>query len=113
MIACTQELHRTTALQELRAELGDFAFDGLVELRDDLREGRVLRGTWSGCVISYKRGCPGSSRRDRYGRARNAFTILWDKGWITDEEVARLVEQELSGRALDGLEERAPAACVG
>lgn len=106
MIAGTQEQHRTAALEELEAELGDFAFDGLIELRNHLGQGRVLRGTWSGCVISYKRGGPGSARRDRYGRARNAFTVLWDKGWITDEEVVRMVGRELGARALDGLEER-------
>lgn len=104
MIACTQEQHRTLALAELSAELTEFAFDGLVQLKEDLQRGSVLRGTWSGCVISYKRGAAGSSRRDRHGRARNPFTVLWDKGWLTDEEVIRLVEAELAQRLMDGLE---------
>ena len=57
-----------------------------------------MRGSWSGCVISYKRGAPGSCRRDRYGRARNAFTVLWDNGWLTDEEVRAMLLAELSRR---------------
>lgn len=104
MITCTQEQHRSLALAELAAELGEFSFDGLVQLREDLRHGRVLRGTWSGCVISYKRGAAGSARRDRHGRARNPFTVLWDKGWLTDEEVIRAVEGEMAERVLDGVE---------
>lgn len=104
MIPSTQEQHRTLALDELAAELAEFAFDGLVQLREDLRGGAVLRGTWSGCVISYKRGAAGSTRRDRHGRARNPFTILWDRGWLTDEEVIRLVEAEIAERVLDGVE---------
>ncbi len=92
------EAHRTDAVRELEAELREFSHDGLVELRDDLQRGAVVRGSWSGCVISYKRGAPGSSRRDRMGRARNAFTVLWDNGWLTDEEVVSLVELELTRR---------------
>ncbi len=92
------EAHRKDAVRELEAELREFSHDGLVELREDLLRGAVVRGSWSGCVISYKRGAPGSSRRDRMGRARNAFTVLWDNGWLTDEEVASLVELELARR---------------
>jgi hypothetical protein len=88
------ETHRVEAIAELRAELADFNHDGLVQLSEDLTCGIVARGTWTGCVISYKRGAAGSARRDRLGRARNTFTILWDNGWITDEEVLLLVNQE-------------------
>jgi hypothetical protein len=88
------------ALRELRAELAEFSHDGLVQLRDDLRRHSVARGSWSGCVISYRRGAPGSARRDRLGRARNAFTILWDHGWLTDEDVGTALERELRRRAV-------------
>jgi hypothetical protein len=89
---------RQQALAELQAELRVFSHDGLVQLVEDLRRHAVPRGSWTGCVMSYKRGCPGSSRRDRKGRARNAFTILWDHGWLTDEEVAVAVLAELTRR---------------
>jgi hypothetical protein len=89
---------RTRAVADLEEELADFSYDGLVLLRSHLGEGRVLRGSWAGCVISYKRGDPGSARRDRQGRARNAFTRLWDAGWMTDEEVLRRVDAELARR---------------
>ena len=89
------EAHRQEADTELRAELSDFSHDGLVQLIEDLQRGGVVRGSWTGCVISYKRGAAGSARRDRMGRARNTFTILWDNGWITDEEVAALAQAEL------------------
>jgi hypothetical protein len=89
---------RTGAVADLEEELTDFSYDGLVLLRSHLDEGRVLRGSWAGCVISYKRGDPGSARRDRQGRARNAFTRLWDAGWMTDEEVLRRVDAELARR---------------
>lgn len=81
------ETHRVEAVAELRDELAEFSHDGLVQLIEDLKRGAVVRGSWTGCVISYKRGAPGSARRDRHGRARNVFTILWDNGWLTDEEV--------------------------
>jgi hypothetical protein len=32
------------------------------------------------------------------GRARNAFTILWDSGWLTDEEVVESARAELRRR---------------
>ena len=92
------ESHRAEALNELRSELADFSHDGLVQLIEDLTHSQVVRGSWGGCVISYKRGAPGSARRDRMGRARNAFTILWDNGWLTDEEVLELAQIELSRR---------------
>jgi hypothetical protein len=89
---------RAQAVAELEAELMEFSYDGLTLLRCHLDDGRVLRGSWAGCVISYKRGVAGSTRRDRQGRARNAFTALWDGGWMTDEEVLRLVDAELARR---------------
>ena len=85
-------------MNELRSELADFSHDGLVQLVEDLAHSQVVRGSWGGCVISYKRGAPGSARRDRLGRARNAFTILWDNGWLTDEEVLDLARLELARR---------------
>ena len=94
------ETHRLEAASELRAELTDFSHDGLVQLIDDLANGAVVRGSWTGCVISYKRGAAGSARRDRMGRARNAFTILWDNGWMTEEEVLALARAELRRREL-------------
>ena len=95
---CTEQ-HRKDAVAELVAELAEFSYDGLVELRQDLERGKVLRGSWAGCVISYKRGAAGSTRRDRAGRARNRFTMLWDNGWMTDEEVSAAVDRELTRRA--------------
>ncbi len=92
------ERHRDEALADLRAELHEFSHDGLVQLREDLARSAVVRGSWAGCVISYKRGAPGSTRRDRLGRARNAFTVLWDNGWLTDEEVLSMVDLELARR---------------
>lgn len=93
------EQHREEALAELRAELAEFNHDGLVQLREDLQRGSVIRGSWAGCVISYKRGAAGSARRDRLGRARNTFTVLWDNGWLTEEEVLAAVDVELARRA--------------
>ncbi len=89
---------RMRALAELEAELAEFSHDGLTLLRHHLRRGQVLRGSWAGCVISYKRGDAGSTRRDRLGRARNAFTTLWDIGWLTDEDVLGAVDEELARR---------------
>src|SRR5690606_35801150 len=102
------ERHRDEAMADLRAELMEFSHDGLVQLREDLARSAVGRGSWAGCVISYKRGAPGSTRRDRLGRARNAFTVLWDNGWITDEEVMAVVDEELARRrSLEREKERA------
>lgn len=97
------EQHRETALEELRHELADFNYDGLIQLREDLERHAVIRGSWSGCVISYKKGGAGSCRRDRLGRARNAFTVLWDNGWLTDEEVEGAIDLELARRAAERL----------
>jgi hypothetical protein len=102
------ESNRDRAVAELEAELADFSHDGLVELGVHLADGRVLRGSWAGCVLSYRRGAPGSSRRDREGRARNTFTQFWDGGWITDEEVLALVRSELARR-----ERAAPEPAAG
>jgi len=95
------EKHRDEALADLQAELREFNHDGLIQLREDLHRHSVVRGSWAGCVISYKRGAPGSARRDRLGRARNAFTVLWDNGWLTDEEVIAMVDLELARRRLE------------
>jgi hypothetical protein len=92
------ESHREEALAELRMELAEFSHDGLIQLREDLSRGGVVRGSWAGCVISYKRGAPGSARRDRLGRARNAFTVLWDNGWLNEEEIGGMAERELQAR---------------
>jgi hypothetical protein len=97
------------ALTELRAELVEFSHDGLVQLREDLKRHTVARGSWSGCVISYRRGASGSARRDRLGRARNAFTILWDNGWLTDEEVLHAADSEAARRAAGRVPEGVPA----
>ena len=103
------ETHRTEAIAELSAELTVFSHDGLVQLIEDLECGIVARGSWTGCVISYKRGAAGSVRRDRMGRARNAFTILWDSGWITDEEVIAAAMVEVARRQHATISE---CACV-
>ncbi|HEX7052216.1 MAG TPA: hypothetical protein VF188_18555 [Longimicrobiales bacterium] len=103
------ERHRDEALADLRSELAEFSHDGLVQLREDLAKNAVVRGSWAGCVISYKRGAPGSARRDRLGRARNAFTVLWDNGWLSDEEVMRLVDAELARRRAAETEPARPA----
>lgn len=109
------ERHRDEALADLRSELLEFSHDGLVQLREDLARNAVVRGSWAGCVISYKRGAPGSARRDRLGRARNAFTVLWDNGWISEQDVLALVEQELERRRNASTPEPAshPAAAGG
>src|SRR5687767_15991030 len=90
--------HREEALGELRPELAEFSHDGLVQLREDLVQGTVIRRSCAGCVIPYKRGAAGSARRDRLARARNAFTVLWDNGWLTDKEIVSLAEGELRRR---------------
>jgi len=87
------------ALADLRAELDRFSYDGLVQLRQDLEDGLVLRGTWAGCVLSYRAGAPGSARKDRFGRGRNAFTEAWDGGWLTEADVLAEVDAELARRA--------------
>lgn len=97
LVGCS-ERHRQEGLRELVAELEEFSYDGLTLLRDDLAAGRVIRGSWAGCVLSYKRGAAGSTRRDRLGRARNALTVLWDSGWFSDEEVHAAVVREMVRR---------------
>lgn len=92
------EPQRREALDELSAELAAFSYDGLLALEGDLRTGRVVRGSWAGCVLSYRRGAAGSSRRDRDGRTRNAVTRLWDRGHLTDPEVAEAVRAEIRRR---------------
>ena len=112
---CTPHLSddsRAEAMTELRAELAEFCHDGLIQLRDDLEHHAVLRGSWAGCVISYKRGAPGSCRRDRCGRARNAFTVLWDGGWLSDDDIRTVVTVEMSLRAA-GLPQPAPDTIPG
>jgi len=94
-------LYRNKGMLELQEELKNFSHDGLIQLKEDLQRGRVIRGSWSGCVISYRRGGAGSSRRDHKGRARNDFTIAWDNGWITEEEVISAVDCELAIRRLN------------
>jgi hypothetical protein len=85
-------------VQDLRKNLGAFAFDALVLLEQDLREGKVKRGTWDGCVISYMRGAPGSVHQDVDGRGGNAFTLLWDRRWMTFPVVLREVQAEILRR---------------
>jgi hypothetical protein len=102
--------YRAEALSELRRELAHFCHDGLVQLGEDLRHHAVTRGSWSGCVISYRMGSAGSARRDRLGRARNAFTALWDNGGLADEDVALLLHQELARRAAATAASAAPPA---
>jgi hypothetical protein len=109
--ACT-ERYRREGLRELVAELNEFSYDGLLLLRDDLMAERVIRGSWAGCVLSYKRGIAGSTRRDRLGRARNALTVLWDSGWLTEYEVLTAVWRELSRRRVNaGGDDQLGRAC--
>jgi hypothetical protein len=89
---------RMEAKHELRAELAGFCPRGLARLAHDLRAGIVTRGGWAGCVLSYRRGSPGSVRQDRLGRRRNAATALWDSGRLTDEEVVEVVAREIRRR---------------
>lgn len=86
------------AIKSLRKNLEAFAFDALIQLEEDLREGLVTRGTWDGCVLSYRSGDAGSVSRDVDGQARNAFTILWDRRWMSMPEVLRYVNVEIVRR---------------
>lgn len=83
---------------ELRAELREFAHDGLVQLASDLEDGVVRRGTWDGCVLSYRRGYAGSVDCDRKGRRGNAFTRFWDAERVKEAHVLTLVTDELAER---------------
>lgn len=86
------------AMMKLQEELKHFSYDGLLVLKEDLLEKKVLRGSWSGCVQSYARGEAGSTRRDSQGLAKNIFTLNWDSGWISEEEVIQVVDGELNTR---------------
>jgi len=83
---------------ELKAELREFAFDGLTQLHDDLSTHSVKRGTWDGCVLSYRLGGPGSVSCDRKGRRGNAFTRYWDTERVSAETVMRMIEAEIETR---------------
>lgn len=83
---------------ELRAELHEFAYDGLTQLHADLTNHAVKRGTWDGCVLSYRLGGPGSASCDRKGRRGNAFTRYWDTERISTTMVLRLIEEEKEAR---------------
>ncbi len=91
---------------ELQAELEEFSYDGLVQLALDLERGAVKRGTWDGCVLSYRRGAAGSVDCDRKGRRGNAFTRFWDAERIDDTHVLRLAREELLRRRVRGAEIR-------
>lgn len=86
------------AEEELRAELREFAFDGLTQLQMDLNAKTVKRGTWDGCVLSYRLGAPGSVTCDRKGRRGNAFTRFWDTERLQAGAVLHLVDQEITTR---------------
>lgn len=83
---------------ELRSELREFAYDGLVQLAVDLERQTVKRGTWDGCVLSYRRGYAGSVDCDRKGRRGNVFTRFWDAERIDEDHVLRLVREEIAAR---------------
>ncbi|HEY8468521.1 MAG TPA: hypothetical protein VIL18_02705 [Longimicrobiales bacterium] len=83
---------------ELRAELREFAYDGLIQLAADLERGVVKRGTWDGCVLSYRRGFAGSVDSDRKGRRGNAFTRFWDAERVDEQHVLRMVREEIEAR---------------
>jgi len=85
---------------ELRAELQEFSHDGLIQLEADLQRGAVKRGTWDGCVLSYRRGGAGSVDCDRKGRRGNAFTRFWDSERISQDQVLAMVRAELASRGV-------------
>ena len=88
----------TDAETELREELRQFSYDGLVQLASDLEAHNVKRGTWDGCVLSYRRGFAGSVDCDRNGRRGNAFTRFWDAERIEESRILALVRLELESR---------------
>lgn len=92
---------------ELQAELREFSHDGLVQLQQDLERDSVKRGTWDGCVLSYRRGGAGSVDCDRKGRRGNAFTRFWDAERIDVADVHRLVTEELHARSVERAERSA------
>ncbi|MBI4544458.1 MAG: hypothetical protein HY703_04625 [Gemmatimonadetes bacterium] len=83
---------------ELRAELREFAYDGLVQLAIDLEGKTVKHGTWDGCVLSYRRGYAGSVDCDRNGRRGNAFTRFWDAERMDEPHILKFVREELVAR---------------
>jgi hypothetical protein len=90
------------AENELRTELREFAYDGLVQLSIDLERGVVKRGTWDGCVLSYRRGSAGSVDCDRKGRRGNAFTRFWDAERLDEGQVLKFVRAEIEARTAAG-----------
>lgn len=97
---------------ELEAELQEFSYDGLVQLELDLERGAVKRGTWDGCVLSYRRGGAGSVDCDRAGRRGNAFTRFWDAERIDATHVLRLADAELQRRRVGGREVLPPTSAT-
>jgi hypothetical protein len=93
---------------ELRAELREFAYDGLVQLGADLERQAVKRGTWDGCVLSYRRGYAGSVDCDRKGRRGNSFTRFWDAERLDEEHVLKLVREEAGARRIKRALEEEP-----
>jgi hypothetical protein len=91
---------RSEALAELTTALAEFGHDALTQLAADLADHAVPRGSWDGCVLSYRAGQAGSVRCDHRGRTRTAFTVLWDDGVLTDEEVLASVRSEIERRKL-------------
>lgn len=89
---------KAQAMQVLERELQEFAYDGLVALREDLEADRVGRGTWDNCVLSYRRGYAGSANRDSKGNPGNHFTRYWDSERITPQEVIAAVDAEIDRR---------------
>lgn len=86
-------------VEELRAELAAFSYDGLRALADTLDAGRVLRrGTWDGCPLSYRHGCAGSVDEDRNGKRGNAFTRYFDAERLDEDDVRREVAREMDRR---------------
>lgn len=96
------------AESELTAELEEFSHDGLTQLALDLEAETVKRGTWDGCVLSYRRGSAGSVDCDRKGRRGNAFTRFWDAERIDEARVLEIVRAELEARAAAAVTEPAP-----
>lgn len=84
---------------ELRAELREFAYDGLTQLKLDLQASNVKHGTWDGCVLSYRLGGPGSVSCDRKGRRGNAFTRYWDTEHVSPAFVLQLIDEEMKARS--------------
>lgn len=93
---------------ELRAELREFAYDGLVQLGNDLEHQSVKRGTWDGCVLSYRRGYSGSVDCDRKGRRGNVFTRFWDAERVDEDHVLHLVREEIEARRQKQASDSAP-----